>query len=280
VRFLPAKPGGRIIIGRLPFLLTYCFVSLAATLPETVPVPEPRPDIAESSEEKPVEKAKPGDVQPENKSQPADTKPSKDDKADVEEAYVPPPIETEDPKLYARCTAELKAIGAQFNETERINDGNGCGIDRPIELKSLGNGVTVAPPSTLRCRTAVNLARWTRDIVIPMLRKSQPKEALAVVNQASAYICRKRNGADTGKISEHAHGNAVDIAGFTFKSGKTFTIAPREEDSTLNGAFQRAIASAACLYFSTVLDPGSDKAHETHLHLDTLGRKGGYRYCW
>ena len=76
------------------------------------------------------------------------------------------------------------------------------------------------------------------------------------------------------------HGNAIDIAGFTFKSGKTFTIAPREEDATLNGAFQRTIASAACLYFSTVLDPGSDKAHETHLHLDTLKRKGGYRYCW
>ena len=89
-----------------------------------------------------------------------------------------------------------------------------------------------------------------------------------------------RGGAETGKISEHAHGNAIDIAGFTFKSGKTFTIAPREEDSTLNGAFQRSIASAACLYFSTVLDPGSDKAHETHLHLDTMKRKGGYRYCW
>nr|WP_312858622.1 extensin family protein [Rhizobium sp. G21] len=93
-------------------------------------------------------------------------------------------------------------------------------------------------------------------------------------------MCRNRNSASNGKISEHAHGSAVDIAAFTFKSGATLTISPREEDSTLNGAFQRAVASAACLYFSTVLDPGSDAAHETHLHLDTLTRKGGYRYCW
>jgi hypothetical protein len=113
-----------------------------------------------------------------------------------------------------------------------------------------------------------------------MLEKSRPEETLASVDQASAYVCRNRNSAETGKISEHARGTAIDIAGFTFRSGKTFTIAPREEDSTLNGAFQRAITSAACLYFSTVLDPGSDKAHETHLHLDMLARKGGYRYCW
>jgi hypothetical protein len=196
------------------------------------------------------------------------------------ETFVPPPIEKENPVYLAACIAELKAIGADFTEAKPIDESNGCGIDRPLEVKSLGDGIKLVPPGTMRCRTAVNLARWTRDVVVPMLAKSQPKEALAQVDQASTYICRKRNNAETGKISEHAHGNAVDIAGFTFKSGKTFTIQPREEDSTLNGAFQRSIATAACLYFSTVLDPGSDKAHETHLHLDTLKRKGGYRYCW
>lgn len=254
-------------------------MSLATTLPETVPIPEPRPDIAGPTEEKPVERAKPDGGTLKDESTPADAKTPDETKPEVE-AYVPPPIETEDTKIYAACTAELKAMGAEFSEAKRLDDGNGCGIDRPIELKTLSSDIVLSPPSTLRCRTAVNLARWTRDIVIPMLKKSQPKEILAEVNQASAYVCRKRNGADTGKISEHAHGNAIDIAGFTFKSGKTFTIAPREEEPTLNGAFQRTIASAACLYFSTVLDPGSDKAHETHLHLDTLKRRGGYRYCW
>lgn len=282
---IPAFPlgpiaGGHVITARLPLLLAACLASMGTTLPETVPLPRPRPDIAKPSDEKPVEKAKPDEVQPEDKSRPADAKPSDDTKADDKEAYVPPPIETEDPKIYSACMAELKAVGAEFTELKRIDDGGGCGIDRPIELKTLGNGIALSPPGTIRCRTAINLTGWMRDVVVPMLKKSQPDETVIEVNQASAYICRKRNGAETGKISEHAHGNAIDIAGFTFKSGKTFTIAPREEDSTLNGAFQRAIASAACLYFSTVLDPGSDKAHETHLHLDTLKRRGGYRYCW
>lgn len=258
-------------------LLAVLLILTGTTLPDRIPVPEPRPEMPATPDAKPADEGeKPGDVKADDKR----TKPPADGLEDEPEAYVPPPIEAEDPKAYARCTAELKAMGVAFTETKRIDDGNGCGIDRPLEVTTLGSGVKLTPPGTMRCQAAINLARWTHDVVAPMLKQSQPEETLAEVNQASTYICRKRNGAETGKISEHAHGNAVDVAGFTFKSGKSFTIAPREEDSTLNGAFQRAIASAACLYFSTVLDPGSDKAHETHLHLDTLKRKGGYRYCW
>ncbi len=107
-----------------------------------------------------------------------------------------------------------------------------------------------------------------------------PGETISGLSQASAYVCRNRNGATDGKVSEHAFGNAIDIAGFTLKSGKTITIRPAGRDATLEGAFQRAITEAACLYFTTVLDPGSDAAHQNHLHLDVKARRGGYRYCW
>lgn len=270
-------PGGQVISRCLPLLFPAFLLLIGAALPERIPVPEPRPDAAAPADSKPADdNEKPvGD-----RRDGGQTMPSTESKEETPEVYVPPPIEAEDPKVYALCIAELKAMGAQFSEGKRIDDGNGCGIDRPLAVKSLGDGVILAPPGTLRCQAAVNLARWTRDVVTPMLKKSQPNEILTVVNQASTYVCRKRNNAETGKISEHAHGSAVDVAGFTFKSGRTFTISPRQEDSTLNGAFQRSIATAACLYFTTVLDPGSDKAHETHLHLDTMKRKGGYRYCW
>lgn len=277
-------PEGGCVI-RIPALLilTSSWLLASLDLPLHGPIPVPRPDTSTETpvnppaavEGKTDETDKGADDKAEKKDKPGDGATEK-----PADTYVPPPIETEDPARFAACTAELKAMGVEFKEEKRIDDGGGCGIDRPLTVTALGNGIKLSPTGTLRCAAAVNLARWTRDVVTPMLKKSQPAETLAEVNQASTYICRKRNGAETGKISEHAHGNAVDIAGFTFKSGKTFTIAPREEDSTLNGAFQRSIATAACLYFSTVLDPGSDKAHETHLHLDTLKRKGGYRYCW
>lgn len=275
--------GGQIISRRLPLLFPAFLLLIGAALPENIPVPEPRPDIAAPGESKPdAGNTKPaGDEQKDEKAKPSTAvEPSTDVGKEGSDAYVPPPIESEDPEVYALCVAELKTMGVAFSEVKRIDEGNGCGIDRPLEVKSIGNGVALTPPGTLRCQAAVNLARWTRDAVIPMFKKAQPTEILTEINQASTYVCRKRNGAATGKISEHAHGSAVDVAGFTFKSGKTFTISPREEDGTIDGAFQRAIAAAACLYFTTVLDPGSDKAHETHLHLDTLKRKGGYRHCW
>jgi hypothetical protein len=244
-------------------------------LPPDVPVPLPRPDAVQ------VEPDVAGDGEPDAAS-PDRARDEVDatDPANERVADPPPAIETEDSAPLAACLAELRSIGATFSEKPRIDDGAGCGIDRPIVVSTIGNGVALVPPATLRCRTAVNLARWTRDVVAPMLDKARPGERLAAIDQASAYVCRKRNGADTGKISEHAHGTAIDIAGFTLQSGKTFAITPREEEPTLNGAFQRAIATAACLYFTTVLDPGSDKAHEMHLHLDTIARKAGYRYCW
>lgn len=246
-----------------------CFFLMAAATPDNVPVPERRPDAA-TSEKNPAQ----------SENQKSDGKALEKEDGVTPEPLPAPTVEEEDPAAYATCKAALTALGVTFRELDPIDDGEGCGIDKPIEVTTIGAGVALLPPGTMRCQTAANLARWSRDVVIPMLKTARPGEKLAAIEQASAYVCRKRNGASTGKISEHARGTAIDIAGFTFQSGKTFTIAPREEEPTLNGAFQRSIAAAACLHFSTVLDPGSDEAHETHLHLDTLKRKGGYRYCW
>ncbi|MDX3926924.1 MAG: extensin family protein [Shinella sp.] len=190
------------------------------------------------------------------------------------------PVAAEDPETLKTCLAELKAMGAEFAGEMRIDDGNGCGIDRPIRLTKVAPEVALEPAGVMRCQTALALARWVGGSVVPAAKVALPQARLTAVNQASAYVCRKRNGAQTGKISEHAHGNAVDIASFQFTNGKTVPIEPRQKDSTLEGAFQRTVTASGCLWFTTVLAPGSDAAHENHLHLDVIERKGGYRYCW
>ncbi|WP_349017662.1 extensin family protein [Rhizobium sp. 32-5/1] len=168
----------------------------------------------------------------------------------------------------------------RFARSQRIDDGKGCGIEKPVIVDAVLPGIKLAPEGTMRCETAIELARWTKESVLPAAKIAFEAEgALTVINQASSYVCRLRNNASTGKISEHARGNAIDIASFTFKNGKTIPIEPRDEDGTLSGAFQRAVTASGCLYFATVLDPGSDEAHEDHLHFDVLERKNGYRYC-
>jgi hypothetical protein len=289
----------------LRFLAPFLSILLlaGAGLPENGPVPEKKPAAAETEqggkvvtpqekpevkpevtpevkpEEKPQakkdEKAPAGEEKPEK---PLDAKP-----ATVQPAPEPEPVLTikpEDEKEYAACLADLKAIGAVFKEEPRIDDGKGCGIDKPLTLSTVLPGITLKPEGKMRCETALELARWTKDAVLPAAKVALESEGdLTTINQASSYICRLRNNAATGKISEHARGNAIDIASFTFKNGKSIEIQPRDEDSTLAGAFQRAVTATGCLYFETVLDPGSDEAHENHLHFDVIERKGGYRYC-
>lgn len=189
-------------------------------------------------------------------------------------------IEPESDAEHAECTAALKALGVVFKDAPRIDDGNGCGIDKPIIVSEALPGISLKPEATIRCPAALALARWMKESVISAASAALPEQGrLTTVNQASAYICRLRNSAETGKISEHARGNAIDIASFHFEKGEDVAIRSRREDPTLTGAFQRTVSAAGCLYFTTVLDPESDAAHETHFHLDVIERKGAYRYC-
>ncbi|HEX2725887.1 MAG TPA: extensin family protein, partial [Beijerinckiaceae bacterium] len=71
--------------------------------------------------------------------------------------------------------------------------------------------------------------------------------------------------------------NAIDISGFDF-GRKNVQIGDHPAE-TAPALFQAAIRSQACAYFTTVLGPGSDAAHATHLHLDLRGRKGNHRIC-
>ncbi len=290
-----------------------------ARLPRTGPVPQAKPEAAieapaapqpeKKQEEEQVPKPQPEPAPAQNPETPSaasevptpQPKPSETPAAPAGEKFGPPSptpedrakppteqtleeqhltIEPESDADHAECTRELQSLGVVFRETPRIDDGNGCGIDKPIIVSQALPGITLKPEATLRCPTALALARWMKGSVIPTASVALPESGdITTINQASAYICRLRNGADTGKISEHARGNAIDIASFSFKKGEDVAVRSRREDSTLTGAFQRTVSAAGCLYFTTVLDPESDAAHETHFHLDVIERKGGFRYC-
>lgn len=253
----------------------------SAGLPKTGPLPEKRPAAAETT--KPAEEKTEKDVPATNKGEkplqaPDDAKPLTEEREAKPEPVLT--IEPENGKEYAACLTALKQLGATFKEEKRIDDGKGCGIDKPLTLETVLPGIALKPEGNMRCETALELARWTKEAVLPAAKAAFKNEGpLTAINQASSYVCRLRNNGTSGKISEHARGNAIDIASFTFKSGKSIEIQPRDEDSTLTGAFQRAVTATGCLYFETVLDPGSDEAHENHLHFDVLERKNGYRYC-
>lgn len=82
-------------------------------------------------------------------------------------------------------------------------------------------------------------------------------------------------------ISEHAFGNAIDIAGITLSNQRRIEITaasdPQDPDRRLLGVLR----ASACGYFSTVLGPGADEAHASHFHFDlgVHGTDDTYRIC-
>ncbi len=276
---------------RLMIVAASTLLIAASQPPQDVPVPQPKPEQQDTTpapaetkkdEQKtaqpPAENAVP---KPEEKPEPA-AKPDEPKKEEEKKPEQPPrdPVKAENPEELKACLAELKELGAEFKELPPITgEEEGCGIASPLELSTVIPGIKLEPEGTMRCEAALALSRWTKNVVVPTAKIALPGKNVTAFGNASTYVCRNRNSAATGKISEHAKGSAVDIATMTFDKGEPLVMKPRGEDGTMEGAFQRTITTAACLFFRTVLSPGSDATHQDHLHLDVLERKGGYLYC-
>lgn len=264
---------------------------MALDLPENPPVPEQRPDGAAAVEteaaptpttEEKTETAEPGPVEDEAAEKVEDDLPEVPPVPE-ERAENPPPDPKppeEDNGEFLRCTAALTALGAEYDLLEPIDGEGACGIARPLKVTAVMKGVKLSPAGTMRCKTALALATWAKTYVEPTAKIALSADArLTEVEQASTYVCRSRNNVSGAKISEHAKGNAIDVRSLTFSDGKTVEMVPRMKDGSVTGAFQRTVSAAACLYFTTVLSPGSDATHQDHMHLDVIERKSGYRYC-
>ncbi len=259
--------------------------------PAPTPSPDPRDDPGKAGEPSVTPEEKPATTEPQTDTPDADPKPDEakpvpDEKPEPPSeatAPLPPPDPaplSETPEELAMCLKDLKAMGADFSEEPKIDGEAGCGIAHPVTVRRILPDVALEPEATVRCETALSLARMTRDMLIPAAARAFPdRPKLSGINQASGYVCRNRNSAETGKISEHAYGNAIDIAGLTFGKESVPVMIARQDDGTAEAAFQRAFNAIACLYFTTVLSPGSDATHQDHLHLDVIKRNSGFRYC-
>ena len=76
------------------------------------------------------------------------------------------------------------------------------------------------------------------------------------IKQISAYSCRGMNGDPRANISEHAFGNALDIAAFTLADGHRITVKDGWHGAPEEQGFLHDVQGAACEMFTTVLAPG------------------------
>ncbi len=183
------------------------------------------------------------------------------------------------------CLAGLRAAGFEIEPAEPPQAANElCRIETPVRLKAVPVPtkaeavVRLANQPILACRFAGPFGYWIGDLVAPLLVGIKGSD-LKAVQTGPGFECRNRNRATTGKLSAHAQGLAIDIAGFELANGTTLRIKP-EPDTAPDPALA-ALRKAACGWFTTILGPGSDEAHHDHLHVDIEqhGSSDRYRIC-
>ena len=138
--------------------------------------------------------------------------------------------------------------------------------------------VAVKPAATLACPIVSVLDRWLADSVQPAALRWFGARVVEI-KQISAYSCRGMNGNSYAHISEHAFGNALDIAGFTLADGRHISVKDGWKGLPEEQGFLRDVQAAACQQFTTVLAPGSNVYHYDHIHVDLMRRASRRLIC-
>jgi hypothetical protein len=184
----------------------------------------------------------------------------------------------------ASCERMLDGLDIVWRPDKPIGEPGGCGTPAPIAIAEIAR-IRMDPPATVNCHFAKALHGWLSRSVQPQARKQVGADIVAIRN-ASSYACRRRNNARSGKLSEHAKANALDIAAFDFGRKAEITVAGgtggflQKIGLSGKGNFMKAVRKSACRYFNTVLGPGADRYHGDHFHVDLMKlRPGRFKMC-
>jgi len=159
--------------------------------------------------------------------------------------------------------------------------------DRTLDLQCAFHNVVRVDESSVAynnsfvatCPLALAIALFERHALQPAA-KSAFSQPVASVTHLGTYACRNVNNRETGRRSQHATANAIDLAAFRLKDGKTINLlrdwaAPGAANDGVEAGFLRDLQKRACVIFPTVLGPEQNAAHANHFHMDL----GGFSVC-
>lgn len=177
----------------------------------------------------------------------------------------PPPAAT------SVCGMAIAQLGVIATPLAEIDEGE-CGVAEPVKISALDGGkIKIAGEAIVDCHVAEQLANWVKDTVVPNVRDKFNDE-LTSLRVVDSYTCRTRDNIEGAKLSEHAHGNAIDIGAFRVGQ-RWIEVGPGWRGGGEDLAFLGDVRKAACGQFTTVLGPGSDSFHTDHFHLDMIKRR-------
>jgi hypothetical protein len=180
----------------------------------------------------------------------------------------PPPPSAEDAR---QCLASLDRAGVRY-ALEAAPAGTGaCAVATAVRVSAAS--LDWNRPGIVSCRFALELDAFARETIEPAAL-AHFGERVVMLRHFGTYSCR-RESSGSHRWSQHASGNAIDIAGFALADGTVISVERDWRPAGPKRDFLRDVARRACARFSVVLTPDSDAEHYNHIHLDA----GPYRLC-
>jgi hypothetical protein len=164
------------------------------------------------------------------------------------------------------CLAAFAASGVGVAPVADRRSEVGCAIENAVRLPARLRMLPSEPAAT--CPLAAAWFLFERDTLQPAALRHFGVPVRAA-RHFGTYACRNLNHRPTGRRSEHATANAIDVAGFVLADGREVSLARHWSDGAgAEAAFLREVRDGACRWFRAVLGPEHNAEHRDHFHLD------------
>ncbi|WP_144094667.1 extensin family protein [Croceicoccus sediminis] len=175
----------------------------------------------------------------------------------------------------AACRDVLTRSDIEFESLEPAGEGQCRRADRLLPATDAAPGLAFTPRrADATCAVHAGLAWWLDHRVQPAARELLDSEVVRIVQLGTAN-CRRVNGSESGRWSEHATGNAIDIAAFELADGRRISVREDWTSQGPEGVFLKTVRDGACDVFGTTLSPDYNALHADHFHLDQAQRGYG-----
>ena len=148
---------------------------------------------------------------------------------------------------YDQCVADLTSKGIVFERAGDLRQ-DGCQLSGAILLTTVPTrfgdvGVTGKP--AMLCSFGRQFSSWVRDVGAP-LTLAYTGQKLMQIEAGSAFACRARYDKPGAIPSEHAKGDAIDIASFVLADNRRISVKQRDFDTPMARDLVRVLRTTAC----------------------------------
>ncbi|MCC5884276.1 MAG: extensin family protein [Halomonas sp.] len=175
----------------------------------------------------------------------------------------------------AGCLAALETApeGAlRFTPLDDHEPVQGCPLENVVRVH--GSEVEFNASFVARCPLALAWVMYERQRLQPAA-EAHFDTRVASIEHFGSFACRNVYGRESGRLSEHATAEALDVAAFHLEDGRRITLIHHWDDEGERGSFLREARDGACDLFGNVLGPEYNRAHADHFH---FGMRG-FRLC-